>query len=296
MIEAYVCRWCKGPPLPEPPEGECPNCRGFYRHNRVRLPAADCDGALTEPLREGEPISGDALFAEEEEANETKRVTGLAGVDWVFDGGLPRVGVILLACKEGSGKTTWSWQLGRHYADKLKLKVLYQSSEQTPQGLRRQFKRLGELNSRFLVHCAEDKEVLFRQVEQEQPDLWILDSVHHVTGVMDDGDFNVASGGQRAVTIVAKEASKLAEELGMLVILIGHMTNDGDMAGGSHLRHAVDATLTLTRTEDKRDPHRILEFWGKSRFGDATRRALYIMHDKGLIDQGPLTEDSAQNG
>ncbi len=249
-----------------------------------------------EPLREGQPISGDALFSHEETETETKRVTGLNGVDWVFDGGLPRVGVILLACKEGSGKTTWSWQLARHYAGKLKLNALYQSSEQTPAGLRRQFKRLGDLNSNFLIHCAEDKEILFRNVEQERPDLWILDSVHHVTGVMDDADYNVASGGHRAVTILAKEAGKLAEDLGMLVILIGHMTNDGDMAGGSHLRHAVDATLTLTRTEDKRDPRRILEFWGKTRFGDATRRALYIMGPTGLVDNGPLLEDDAQNG
>lgn len=289
MREGWVCRGCKGPPLPWPPLGPCPNCKRYLRHEMVRLRDGELDGADIEPMRDGEPMSADALMAGEEEKDETKRPSGIAGLDWVFDGGLPRVGTILLAAKEGSGKTTLLWQVGQRLS-KQKVPTLFESSEQTLRKLRRQFKRLGPCHG-MVVHCAEDKDSLVRAVEKERPEFVVLDSVHHVTNVTDEGGFDVAAGGERAVTIIAKEFNKLAEDFGCLVVLVGHMNNDGTMAGGSHLRHAVDATLTLTRSDDKRDPKRILEFWGKSRFGDASKRALFVMNDTGLKDYGPLLNE-----
>lgn len=293
MPRAYRCRKCKGKPyLPKKPEGACPYCLGFYRYEPAHVLEGEVDGAELQPIKDGEIISQADLMAGKEEPDEKKRPTGLSGVDHVFDGGLPRVGTILICSPAGSGKTTWLWGLLHKIAEEQKQKALFLSTEQATRGLRRQFKRLPLPPSRHMVVCSEsDHEAILRIVEKGEPDLFVLDSLHDVEGVTDENAYDLASGGASAVKRVAKEIGHLAEEMGFLAFLVGHMTNEEALAGGSHLRHEVDAVLVLRYFTDDTDPRRILEFRGKSRFGEVGRQALLQMEEGGMRDLGPLLKN-----
>lgn len=293
MPRAYRCRRCHGTPVPQPPEdGKCEHCGGFYRHEVTHVRDGEVDGAEIQPMKEGEPISAADLLANlEDDETMQKRQTGMAGLDWVFDGGLPYFGAILLCAKAGTGKSTFLWEMLRWLAKK-KVSTLYISSEQSLKDLGRQFARLGSVPAKYMtVHAETDRDGIISAIEKCEPEILVLDSLHEVEGVTDESGYDMASGGPNAVTRVAKEIRRLSTELEFLAFLVGHMNNDGTMAGGSHLRHAVDATLVLRPGEDEKDPRRILEFEGKTRFGPRGRRGLFMMGEKSMKDCGPLKEE-----
>ena len=72
---------------------------------------------------------------------------------------------------------------------------------------------------------------------------------------------------------------------------IGHVNNDGTVAGGANIRHMLDATLVLRRGSNDKDPTRILQFEGKSRFGPIGRQARFEMRNSGMVDCGPIKEE-----
>lgn len=289
MPYAYVCRGCKGPPLSSPPEnGRCPNCLGYLRHDRKWVADGEVDGARFAPIKDGEAISmADLMAGEDDDATDGKFPTGSPGVDHVFVDGLPKVGAVLISAKEGLGKTTWLWGLMHLLADRHKRKTLYISSEQASKGLKRQFRRLDlKPTERMIVLTEADADAIYRAIEREDPDFLVLDSVHDVEHVTDENTNDLTSGQSAAVTRVAKEIRRLAEEMGFFAFLVGHMNNDGVMAGGSHLRHEVDGTLTIEPVTTKEDPRRILQF-EKYRLGPIGHKALLVMGEKGMTDRGP---------
>lgn len=257
----------------------------------------EVDGAECEPLSEEKPVSASTLMAyKDDDESMERRPTGSPGIDWVFEGGLPRFGAILLGAKGGSGKSTWLWELFCKLAKK-KVDVLYNSAEQSKKGLIRQFSRCGPPPAKhFLVHNEKDLSSIIRTLEKERPQVAAVDSLHRITGITDESDYDMKRGSAAAVEHAASEFYELAEDLGMLIFLVCHVTNEGEFAGGSHLRHALDANLVLTWSGDKTDKRRILEFKDKNRFGDIGRQALFLMSEDGLKDCGPLRaeEDGSQ--
>ena len=239
-----------------------------------------------------EPISAADLMAGEDDEDQGKRPCGLPGVDWVFDGGLPYFGTALVCSPGGSGKSTFLWELLKKVSTKER-GTLYLSSEQSLKSLRRQLKRCGPPPVHMTVHAEQDYDKIIRTIEKEQPKILVLDSLHHVINITDEAGFNLAAGSPTAVTHVAKSIISLTSELEFLAFLVGHMNNDGTMAGGAHLRHAVDGTLVIRRLNPliQKDPRRILEFENKSRFGEIGRRALFEMTKDGMKDRGPMGDE-----
>lgn len=230
------------------------------------------------------------LMAGKDEEEDEKRPTHSPGVDHVFNGGLPCVGAILLSAMEGTGKTTWLWGLLHKLAVEQGRRSLYCSSEQSPSALRRQFERLELSPSKDMIIVSQpDRDGIISIIEKEEPEIVVLDSLHEVENITDESGFSMASGTGPAVTRVAKEIRRLSEELKFFAFLVGHMNNDGTMAGSAHLRHAVDGTLEISRSGDKRDPKRFLHF-AKCRFAPTDRQALFLMGDRGMVDKGPFYE------
>lgn len=292
MPQAWRCRMCKGPPIPQPPEGACENCGRFARHDSIHVREGEIDGAEIQPLREGEPISAYDLLANfQNDETMQKRPTGMKGIDHVFGGGLPYFGAILLCAKEGSGKTSLLWELFLNLAKK-KIETMYISSEQSEKDLARQLARCGPAPAKHMTVLAQtDRDAILRALEKRGPRVAAIDSLHEIEGVTDEDGYSMASGGDRTVTRVAKEVRRLAGELECLVFLVGHMNNDGSMAGSAHLRHAVDGTLGLTYLTDDKDPRRILAFERKTRFGPHGRQALFVMREDGFKDLGPYEKE-----
>lgn len=299
MPIAWKCRGCKGV-FAEEGEGACsnPKCRGFYRRIRIIVGDDEVSGAAEAMIEEGEPISaGDLMKIAESEGMVEKLPTGLAGVDHVFDGGLPKVASILLCAPAGTGKSTFLLVLFRELA-KRGVASLYINAEQTLTELAQQFAWLGKFPKKMLMHHATDKDDIIETIEKYRAKVYAVDSLHDVRNVTDASGFELADSGTRTVSQVGAELRALAGKRGAVIFAIGHVNNDGTIAGGANVRHKLDAVLTLrqwpglTEQQRERDPRRILQFEGKTRFGRRGRRALFEMRDDGLIDCGPLLDDN----
>jgi DNA repair protein RadA/Sms len=289
--QAWQCRGCKGPPLPEKWEGCCPNCHRPYRPVPIRVAENEVDGAEIEPMQDGRPISPAAAAVHAKQSGAmSKTATGLAGFDWILGGGIMRAKAISLCGPEGCGKTSLLARLALA-CERSRIRMLLLSSEQTPEDLVVQFERYGKLPQKYvsLVH-QKDHEKIKRLLEDERPDIFALDSIHDVEGVTDEDGFSMASGGQRAVHTVAKDIRDLSRDLGTFSILVCHMNSDGTIKGGTSLRHEVDGTLMLDRPPEKKNRRRVLRF-NKYRFAPPNRRALFLMLDDDFKDCGPLPDD-----
>lgn len=292
MAKLYQCRRCHGPPVPTPWEGACPHCLGFYRPIPITAGPPDVAGAELTVPKDGEVISAKTLLASlEGDSSLGKRPTGMAGVDWLFAGGLPFFGVILLCGGEGCGKSTWLWELFAAVGE-AGVSSLLISSEQSLEDLGREFARCTPPPECMHLVSETNKESIFEKILEYDPEIVAIDSIHDVENVTDEQENLLTSGNQAAVTRLAKELKRLAPRWKKLIFLVGHMNNDGSLAGGAHLRHACDATLVLSRSDDEADPRRILQFKGKTRFGRLGRRALFEMADTGLKDCGAVEEKS----
>jgi DNA repair protein RadA/Sms len=251
--------------------------------------SVDEDGRVLRVLDGSDDIiMADELMAGDDETDDL-RPTGMPGVDWVFDGGLPYFGVILLSAREGSGKSTWLIEL-LYRLTKNGLSVLYNQTEQSDKDIRRQFKRLGKPPKGMMISTVRDKDKIIDLLHKHKPDVFALDSINHVLNVCDSSGYDLAPGSPRAITQIAREFKDACDELEVLSFLVAHMTNDGTITGGSNLRHTVDAVLALDRPDDETDPKRYLRFRSKTRFGELGRRALFVMGKDGLKDHGPLDD------
>lgn len=278
------CRKVRQPPI----EGPCPHCRGYYRAVLPRRAPAERD---EEP--DGAESAAAILARHADDPQLQLRPTGLRGVDHVFGGGLPQFGAILLSAKEGTGKSSFLLELFLTLAAQH-IRCLFVALEQGKRQLVQQFQRFGhdriERAGHYLKIDAQ-KELfdVLDSIERHRPDVVAVDSVHWVEGVLDDHGQPMKSGSAGAVERVARDVQELCNELGCLVFLVGHMNNDGTMAGGHALRHAVDATLGLRRIDEDnlRDPRRVLRFETKTRWGDVGPEALFKMAGDGFHDCGP---------
>lgn len=283
-----ICRGCEKVRTP-PIEGPCPHCKGYFRTIlKRRRGDGEEDGLPEGPMSVSELID---RHADDEDL--AKQPTGLPGMDYVFDGGLPQRGTILLAAIEGSGKTSLLWEVLLVLAG-LNIRSIYFSGEQDGKDHVAQFGRLGHerirrAGRRMKIDTTAEFDDILDGIEKYKPKVVAIDSLHWVEGVYDDHDQPMKSGSPAAVERVAKEIKRLSGKLGFLAFLVCHMNNDGSLSGGAHLRYAVDAKLVLDRwPRDEDDPRRLLRFEGKSRFGRVGRVALFEMTDDGFKDRGPF--------
>lgn len=293
MPRAYRCRLCKHV-FAHDPEGACPNCGRFCRRESIFVGDGEIDGAEGPSVEDGQPVSANDLMSVYGDRERTE--TGLKGVDWIFNGGLPQVGTILLCAPQGVGKTTFLLILFRALA-KLGIRSMFISSEQDLETFAQQFSWLGKFPSKMLIHHEEDRDAIIESIEKNHAKVYALDSLHDVRNITDDAGFDLASGQPTAIKEVGHALRRLAKDRHALIFAIGHVNNDGTIAGGAHIRHMLDAVLVmrqwpgLTEREKETDPRRILQFEGKTRFGPRGRRALFLMRDDGLVDAGPLVDE-----
>ena len=297
MPVAYQCRRCKGPPLPQEPEGACPSCGGFYRHVRLYVADDDVEGAEAGGIEDGEPISAGDLFKSMGEIRRVE-VPGMPGFNHVFNGGLPPHGGAILVCSPaGTGKSTLLQVVLRSLAE-AEVRSMYISAEQTLKDLGQQFSWLGRpsrnCSKYMLLNHLRRRDEILECVEKSRAKVVVVDSLHAVTEVADDQGLELSTGHSHAVAQVGTDLKRLAGELEAVIFAVGHVNNDGTIAGGTRVRHMLDATLVLRPGGSELDPRRVLEFEGKNRFGPRGRRALFEMREDSFEDKGPLEGDAGE--
>lgn len=247
--------------------GRCPGCGawGTVREQRV---AGGSSGAPAPVGALGSPSPADRRIG-----------TGLAGVDRVLGGGLVQAGVSLLAGEPGIGKSTLLLQLVSHLAG-AGFPCLLASGEESREQVAARAQRLGIDGDAISFVSGRELGSVLDAARGERPFLLAVDSIQ----ALRDPEAAQVPGGPAQVRACADALVGLAKSERIAVLLTGHVTKDGDVAGPRTLEHAVDVVLAFDG--DPRSGLRVLS-GGKNRFGPDGEVAWFEMTPKGLHEIDP---------
>jgi DNA repair protein RadA/Sms len=190
----------------------------------------------------------------------------------VLGGGIVPGSMVLIGGEPGIGKSTLMLQIA------LSLKshrVLYISGEESEQQIKMRAERLGLHHPNCFILTETGTQNIFKQIEQLQPDLLIVDSIQTLHSAFIES----GAGSISQVRECTAELLKFAKESGTPVFLIGHITKEGNLAGPKILEHMVDTVLQFEG--DRHMTYRILRTT-KNRFGSTSELGIYEMHGTGL--------------
>lgn len=270
---AYVCSAC-GYDTPKW-VGRCPSCGEWNTLAEVRLgpapsPAAGRAVQAVAGLVRSMPAPV-ALRDVPAEA-EPRCLTGDGELDRVLGGGIVPGSLILLGGEPGIGKSTLLLQTVLRLDDRC---VLYVSGEESERQIRLRAERLGGAASGCLLLCETRLEQIFEQVRAVRPQFLIIDSIQTIASE----NVDASPGSVTQIRECAAALLKYAKESGTPVVLIGHITKEGSIAGPKVLEHIVDTVLQFEG--DRHHLYRILRSI-KNRFGSTAELGIYEMQQSGL--------------
>lgn len=236
------------------------------RGDRPAPPAASgAEPIVATPLAEGERVDAGERIA-----------TDLPGLDRVLGGGIVPGSVVLLGGEPGIGKSTLLLQAARGIA-RASGAVLYVSGEESASQVRLRAERLGVREERLLVLAETDVTRVLAECEGASPAVVVVDSIQAVR----DPSLASAPGTVSSVRECAFALQRWAKARTVPVLLIGHVTKDGSLAGPKSLEHLVDAVVTI---EGERGSSRRIVRATKNRYGPVEELALYEMTGAGLSE------------
>lgn len=200
-----------------------------------------------------------------------RSVSNISEFDRILGGGIVPGSFLLLGGEPGIGKSTLALQLAMDHKDK----VLYVSGEESAGQIKMRAERIGIKNSACLIYAETRLEEIINQFNQVKPVLLIIDSIQTVYTELIDS----APGSVSQVRECASRLLKAAKESSIPVILIGHITKDGSLAGPKVLEHIVDTVIQFEG--DQNLNFRILRTL-KNRFGAVPELAIFEMNQNGL--------------
>ena len=263
-------------------QGKCDACGAWnslkeFRATLGRKTSARFKNTDLEILRLGElsNIAGDSRLA-----------TGIAEFDRVLGGGVVGGSLILLAGDPGIGKSTLILQLSTKMpGDK---KIFYVSGEESASQIKIRAGRIGKPTNDLYVVCSNSLEAILEAIDKESPDFVVIDSIQTVTS--DSVEGGVGSVSQ--VKYAAEEFMKIAKAKNIPILLIGHVTKEGVVAGPRTLEHLVDVVLYLEG--DRYGSFRVLRGI-KNRFGNTSEVGVFEMAERGLLEVENPSEIFLQN-
>ncbi len=250
--------------------GKCPSCKAWnsfveeviVQSKQTHLPVFDLDESKNKPL----PIS-------EISFSEGKRYhTGNMEMDRVLGGGLVPGSLVLIGGEPGIGKSTLALQIALQIKN---CKTLYVSGEESIQQIKLRGNRLNVNNKNCLIVSETSLEKIFGHLKNTQPQLLVIDSVQ----TLETERIESGSGSVSQIKECSSQLLKYAKQSSVSVLLIGHITKDGSLAGPKILEHMVDTVLQFEG--DQNHMYRILRAI-KNRFGSTSEMGIYEMQHSGL--------------
>jgi len=277
---AYVCSNCGQ----ESPKwiGKCPACGQWNTFKEVKIApdttrqtATHAAAQAGHALRTNRPLHLRDISSKDDPRidmhdSELNRVLG---------GGLVPGSIVLLGGEPGIGKSTLSLQTVLNLPEK---RILYVSGEESAHQLKMRAERLTSGNrtisdeqDNFLILCENSLEQIFEHIKEVQPQLLVIDSIQTIS----TEDVESSAGSIAQVRECAAALLRFAKTSGVPVILIGHITKEGTLAGPKILEHIVDTVIQFEG--DQHYMYRILRSI-KNRFGSTSELGIYEMQQTGL--------------
>lgn len=205
--------------------------------------------------------------------SETRRMpTRCEEFDRVLGGGIVPGSLLLLGGEPGIGKSTLLLQTAMAIPDR---KILYVSGEESEEQIKMRADRIGEAKGELYVVSETSMERIFEHVAGVEPELLIVDSIQTVsTESIESG-----AGSLSQIRECTTQFQRFAKENGVPVLLVGHITKDGTLAGPKVMEHIVDAVLQFEG--DRNYGFRILRVL-KNRFGSTAELGIFEMRGNGL--------------
>ena len=250
--------------------GRCPGC-GEWNTLVEERPAEPARGGGRH-ARRARPVP----LAQVQAPPVKRLVTGMSELDRVLGGGVVPGSLVLLGGSPGIGKSTvTAMALGRLAA--AGRSVLYVSGEESAVQVKLRAERLGPDALRVPIVAETELEVVEATLEAERPDVCVIDSVQtlHAAGL------SGAAGSVGQVREVAGRLARIAKERDVAVVLVGHVTKEGALAGPRVLEHLVDCVLQFEGERER--TYRTLRAV-KNRFGSTNEVGVFEMAEDGLIE------------
>jgi DNA repair protein RadA/Sms len=252
--------------------GKCPACGQWNTmvEETVATGASSkkASAALNLPSSGQKPMP----LADIDSAQESRVSLNNQELNRILGGGLVEGSLVLIGGEPGIGKSTLSLQIPLHCPQ---LKTLYVTGEESAKQVKLRAARIGGDDSNCLIYSETLMENILKEAREILPDIMVVDSVQ----TMFSQYVESSPGSVTQIRETASQLLRFAKETGVPVILIGHITKEGSIAGPKVLEHIVDVVLQFEG--DNRGSYRLLRSI-KNRFGSTSELAVFEMTGKGL--------------
>ena len=254
-------------------QGQCPSCMAW----NTLVESIEESGTSTNRYAnkfEGLAASSQLQKISSIKAAEIERTpTGISEFDRVLGGGLVEGGVVLIGGDPGIGKSTLLLQVLCHLGKNAQ--AIYVSGEESPQQIAMRAKRLGLDASNVELLAEINLEKILATLQTHKPNIAVIDSIQTVYSEA----LQSAPGSVAQVRECSAQLTRLAKQLGITVILVGHVTKEGTLAGPRVLEHIVDTVLYFEG--DQNSAFRLIRAF-KNRFGAVNELGVFAMTEHGL--------------
>jgi DNA repair protein RadA/Sms len=257
--------------------GQCPGCHEWNTLvEEVRRPAPTSGGTRASALK-GTGTATRPTRLGDVAAEEHRRLrTGIGELDNVLGGGLVPGSLVLIGGAPGIGKSTLTTMALANLTAAGR-RTLYVSAEESAAQIRLRAERLGGAALEIPVIAETDLATVLATLEAERPDVCVIDSVQTIVS----DQLTSAAGSVAQVREVASEIMRVAKANRMAVLLVGHVTKEGALAGPRVLEHLVDCVLQFEGERER--TYRTVRSV-KNRFGSTNEAGVFEMRDTGLVE------------
>ncbi|KKP29919.1 MAG: repair protein radA protein [candidate division TM6 bacterium GW2011_GWF2_30_66] len=257
--------------------GCCPECKEWETFKEITYTASNASNQKKRITSEPNLVSLNSISIETKQ----RMLSGISEWDRVVGGGIMPSSLIILTGDPGIGKSTLLLQISNNLAQNYT--VFYFSSEESLNQVKNRAERLGCINDNLLFSDKADLESIIEISKNQKPDLLIIDSIQNCYS----SETDTTPGSISQLRETAFLLMRLAKENDIAIIISGHITKDGNIAGPKTLEHMVDAVFYL-QGEDRWQT-RVLRS-EKNRFGTINELGFFQMEQKGLQEMPNINQ------